>query len=121
MMSLGYIMALTRAKTAPVMSRAYPIVFMLLVVTCPFTNYYRGGVDTYPFFPRLTDRLLWSGGSFLHLFVHDRLGYMSAALGTALPLHPSVSFGALLAYMFHPVAIALAAPLLYQWHPSVAA
>merc|ERR1740121_1231384 len=121
MMSIGFVMTITRPKTAPVLSRSYALAFLLAIATAPFTGYYRGGVDTYPFLPFFSDRLLYAGGSFMHCFVHDRLGVMFAADGSSLPLPSSLGVGALLAYMFHPVTIVILAPLAVNWHPGLTA
>jgi len=121
MLSLGFVMMLTRAKTAPVVSCAYPLMVLGLTVVAPFTNYYRGGVDTYPFFPFLFDRLLYTGGSYIHLFVQDRLGTVFANMGSVMPLPSAFGFGALLAYMFHPVTIVLLVSVWGTMHPLLSA
>jgi len=119
MMLLGYVMSLTRARTSPVLSRAYPVVFLLLALTFPSTNYYRAGM-VYPWYPNLVDRLLFTSGSFLQLFIHDRLGICFAEARLHAPLYPSLGLGALLAYIFHPPVIALMAPILEHFHPMAA-
>merc|ERR1719296_387269 len=69
---IGFVMAATRKKAAPVMYNYYPIAFLLLVACAPPTNFYRSGQTTYPYFPYTQDRLMWTGGAVLQMFIHDR-------------------------------------------------
>jgi len=115
---IGFVMALTRHKTAPVVYRAYILAYAALIFLRPPTNYYRSGVDTYPYFPFFLDRFMWTAGGMVQVFIHDRLGLLTA--GTLVPVPPGASMGALLTYVLHVPLMVLLAPLAdQQWNSAV--
>merc|ERR1740121_345529 len=61
MFCLGFAMSITRKKVQPVCYHYFPLVFLAVIATMPSTNFYLVGVATYPYFPRLLDRILWTG------------------------------------------------------------
>jgi hypothetical protein len=103
--ALGFTSTLTRTKVKPICSRAWPVVVILLLAGCPSTNFFRSGQLTYPWFPFIPDRILYTSGSFVVMFIMDRIGNVFAELGLCVQLPNSIGTGTLLAYMFHPLGI----------------
>jgi len=115
---LSFTMHLTRKKAGPALSRMWPVAGPILLYTFTSTNYYRGVMPTYPWFPGTRDRILFVGGSVCWIFVVDRVGHNFHQCGLSEPLPDFIGMGALLAYLWHPVGIALLGPLSLKAFPS---
>lgn len=104
---LGAIMASPRredpagAGVEPVVSTAWPVALILLVLCTPSTNWVMAGVLPYPFYARRLDRLLYVGGTVLAMFIADRCSYGFQCR----PVPRLVSTGALVLYTFQVVLL----------------
>lgn len=105
--ALGFTMTLTREKSGPVLSRCWPLSILLIIVCAPSTNWFSAGMPTYPWMPKVRDRVLYTLGSLVCVFILDRVGRTFSAAGLLAPLPRPVQMGALLGFMFHPACIVL--------------
>ncbi|CAE8597951.1 unnamed protein product [Polarella glacialis] len=103
---LGFVLTLARLpgsdEASPVVSKYWPLVVVLRVVTVPSTNWSIAGNLTYPYFPRMLDRVNYVLGAIVLMFVFDRAGrYISCE-----PLPTVLATTTLLLYLLHPVLMA---------------
>lgn len=102
---LGYLMTRPRKDMSdpidPIVSRAWPLVIVLAVIFAPSTNWYMGGVLTYPYFDHAVDRGLYNAGTLLALFVADR---SSRAL-ECCPLPEIIGIASIVLYVFQIVLL----------------
>jgi len=105
---LGFVMTRARKKpeddVEPLLSRAWPLVIILMTFLAPSSNWFQAGNLTYPFYPHVLDRALYVGGALIVIFTLDRVG---RDLQQCLPLPAVLSWTALLLYLIHPTIISL--------------
>lgn len=106
-LALGFLAHAVRTKAAPVASRAWPLVLLLVIMFSTSTNWYMSGMPTYPWLPRFCDRFVYIGGTFICLFIVDRIGGALTQQGGCAPLPGAVGQGLLAAYILHGLGIVL--------------
>jgi len=107
MFLIGFIATIVRDKASKILSRIGPMVWVLSVFCTTTTNWHLSGVMTYPYFANLDERLFYNTGTWLRIFMVDRLSQMCAETQSLEALPWYLNIGGLLAYMFHPWVIVL--------------
>lgn len=85
----------------PLMSRAWPLMIILIVLFAPSTNWSYDGVITYPFQPHRIDRCLYAAGTVTMMFILDRTSRTNPCI--AVP--ELLSWAGLVLYIFQIVII----------------
>mmetsp|Transcript_51560 Transcript_51560/g.130360 ORF Transcript_51560/g.130360 Transcript_51560/m.130360 type:complete len:795 (+) Transcript_51560:51-2435(+) len=105
LMAIGFVSTLTRKTTALVLSRSWPLAFIIFVTLLPSSSYYWGGMVAYPWLPHRIDRLIMISASFMGVLMLDRIGHVFGDAGLDLEMPDYFSHAALLMYIAHPVFI----------------
>lgn len=92
----------TKIDTAqPLLSRAWPVMLLLVTAVAPSTNWDVAGMLTYPFFADCVDRCLYVAGAVALMFILDRVSRGVQCM----PLPNVLGQTSLLLYLIHPVLI----------------
>lgn len=117
-LALGFTMTLTGWEVKPLFSRIWPVTLYVFLFLTPSTNFLKAGMPNYPWYPRILDRMLYLAGTFVWVFVVDRVGRAFTQLDICAPCPAAIRSGALVAYVVHPLGIALLAPTLDALSPN---
>merc|ERR1712194_395628 len=98
--ALGHIMLKARAE--PLLSKAWPLVFVFLVLLSPSSNWVLAGNLTYPYFERWLDRVTYVSFALVVMFVIDRVGH---TFSNCIEAPAAVNLTSLAMYLLHPVII----------------
>lgn len=107
--SLGFVMTRAHVESdgeedQALMSKVWPLAIMPMVMSAPSTNWAKEGNLTYPYLPRVTDRLTYVAGGVIVMFVLDRVGRWAT---DCMPQPNTVFWTALVLYLLHPWFMAL--------------
>mmetsp|Transcript_43504 Transcript_43504/g.79176 ORF Transcript_43504/g.79176 Transcript_43504/m.79176 type:complete len:449 (-) Transcript_43504:18-1364(-) len=102
---LGFVMLHSRknTKVEAILSKCWPVTIALFIFVSPSSNWHQAGNLTYPFFPRVIDRLTYVLFAVMVIFTLETLG---CAVDTA-PMSDLLNWASLATYVVHPLLVTI--------------
>lgn len=119
LMLIGFASMLSRKTTTRAFSRiGIWVVSWILCVTAS-TNWFLGGMLTYPWLPHVLDRVHYLLGSVVITSSLDSVGKLLCHSGVLLECPRAASIGGLIMYLFHPPLIVLFIHIPHMTHTNL--